>query len=100
MKPKRDPIWMAAVGLRLKATREMLKLSQADLARATGKTNASISHYENGKRPLDIEVARYLWQRYAITFDWLYRGDPSGLKSADAARIEASNPKLFFSIAG
>lgn len=99
MKPKHNRVWLAAIGQRLKATREMLEISQSDLALATGITKAAISHYETGKRPLDIEVARFLWERHAITFDWLYRGDPSGLKAADVARIETINPKLFFSIA-
>lgn len=40
--------------------RKKLGLTQADLAKELGCTKGNISHYENGRRKVDLEVCRKL----------------------------------------
>lgn len=38
------------------------------------------SQYESGERLPQVPFAVRLCERYELTLDWIYRGDPSGLK--------------------
>lgn len=54
--PLRTPITPGA-GERLRRLRLARDLSQADVARRIGITQASLSNYENGKRELPLSTA-------------------------------------------
>lgn len=87
MKKKRDPDWLAALASRIFLSREALGIKPVDLAKELGISPARWSHYETGKRPLDIEIAVKFCTRYGLTLDWLYRGMPQGLPHDIANRI-------------
>lgn len=76
------------VGRRLALTRKALGLIQTQIAEDTGLDQPRYSQYESGKRLLTLEAAMLLCERYNLTLDWLFRGDPSGLpyRLADAIK--------------
>ncbi len=55
----------------LKQHREMNGLTQADVARATGLNQSSISRWEEGKRSPSIEYCIILADFYGISLDEL-----------------------------
>lgn len=67
------------VGRRLALARKALKLQQDEIATALGASQPQYSQYETGRRLLTLPPALRLCERYNLTLDWLYRGDPSGL---------------------
>lgn len=64
---------------RLALTREALGLTQTDFCEGAGISQPRYSPFESGKRRLSLDAALALCTHYAVTLDWLYRGDPSGL---------------------
>ncbi len=52
----------------LRAIRQKQKLSQKELAKATGFTAASISRYETGNRKMSVDVAKRLSK--ALNTNW------------------------------
>ena len=78
-KPTRPPAYLRQVGRRLRVARLGLGRSAADMCRELGTTDRAWSQWENGKRLLDVLVAVRLKERYGITLDWLYDGDPARL---------------------
>lgn len=76
------------VGRRLSLTRRALQMQQEEWAQDAGLSQPRYNPYETGRRLLTLEAAMLLCNRYNLTLDWLYRGDPSGLpyKLADAIR--------------
>ena len=75
----RPPAYLRQVGRRLRVVRLGLGKSAADMCRELGTTDRAWSQWENGKRLLDILVAIRLKERYGVTLDWLYDGDPARL---------------------
>jgi transcriptional regulator with XRE-family HTH domain len=67
------------IGERLHNLRTALDMNQARVAESLGITQSAWSQYESGTRKITIEVAGVLAVRFGVTFDWIYRGDPSGL---------------------
>jgi transcriptional regulator with XRE-family HTH domain len=53
---------------KLRMIRQKQKLSQKELAAATGLTATSISRYETGSRKMSVEVAKRLSK--ALNTDW------------------------------
>lgn len=91
MKAKRDEKWMKAVATRLEETRKALGLKHVDFAQAAEISSQRWGNYvaaagkekvPKGARPLDIEIAVKLCesQKLKLTLDWIYRGDPAGLR--------------------
>jgi transcriptional regulator with XRE-family HTH domain len=68
-----------AIGKRLKAFREITGLSQKDFAARAGILDTTYNQYERGVSQPKIEYAYALCDTYALTLDWIYNGDPSGL---------------------
>lgn len=80
---------MSAIGLRLELTRQVLGLPQNEFCgRAEIATN-TYNQYERGKKRPTIENAIALCDAYDLTLDWIYRGDPSGLRYDTADAIKA-----------
>lgn len=67
------------VARRLTRSREALGLDQEDFGEGAGLSQPRYNQYETGKRLLTLAAAMMLCERYQMTLDWLYRGDPSGL---------------------
>lgn len=63
------------IGRRLIALREHHKLNQIQFAQALNLAKNTLNGYENGKRPLTLETAKRIRDRYGISVDWLLRGD-------------------------
>ena len=65
-----------AVGRRLRALRDALKLSQDKIAASIGMASRSASWapYEKGRNLIPATNGLSLCRRYGITMDWLYRG--------------------------
>lgn len=92
---------MGAIGQRLMLTRHVFGLQQNEFCgRAKIATN-TYNQFESGKRRPTLENAIALCEAYDLTLDWIYRGDPSGLrydtadaiKSLKAARVSDEKPK-------
>jgi hypothetical protein len=67
------------IGKRLIATVEALEMKPAELCRQIGIAPNRWSQYANGERRITIAVSIKLAERYGVTLDWIYRGDPSAL---------------------
>ena len=80
---------LVAIGRRLELTRQVFGLQQNEFAeRAKIATNA-YNQYERGKKRPSIENAIALCDAFDLTLDWIYRGDPSGLRYGTADAIKA-----------
>lgn len=63
------------IGRRLIAVRERLKRSQTDFADDLRIAKNTLNAYENAKRPLTMETAKRIRDRFGISLDWLLFGD-------------------------
>ena len=85
---KRRPVdRLAQVGERLRAFRDAIGLSQAELSSAVNKAANTVAMWETGQRLLDPLAAVTLADRYGASLDWFYRGDLSGVRKDLADRI-------------
>lgn len=87
MKIEKNGRWQRMVGSRLQMTRIALGKTQAELARVLLISPQRWNNYERGARPIDIEFAIRLCERFSITLDWLYRGQMGGLPYELAQRL-------------
>lgn len=85
--PGRISETIAKTGARLRATRRALGLSQRDAAKAAGVSEQRWSNWERGEHLLDVGAAMRFADRFRLTLDWLYRGDPAGLPFGLAERL-------------
>lgn len=67
---------------RLEATRVAIGISAADLCKRIGIKPNRWSQYESGERRITEAVAIAICEEFALTMDWIYRGDPSHLPHA------------------
>lgn len=58
------------------------RLTVAEIAEWFGLTEPAISNYRRAIRPLNIEFADALCDKFQLTLDFLYRGDPRGIKAS------------------
>lgn len=77
------------VAQRLVATQKAIGLSPADLCRETGITANQWSQFINPdyKRRITIDQAYKLKDKYGITLEWIYDGDPSRLPLEIAQKL-------------
>lgn len=80
---------MAAVGLRLELTRQVLGMAQKDFCGRAKIAANTYNQIEHGKKGMGLENAIALCEAYDLTLDWIYRGDPSGLRYETADAIKA-----------
>ena len=78
---------IAAIARRLTITREALGLSAAELCRQINCKPNRWSQYEAGERKITIEIANRLCDLYAVTLDWIYRGNAAMLPAALHAKM-------------
>lgn len=79
----------AAIGHSLLLTRQALGLAQKDFADRAGLAANTYNQYESGKNVPAIDRAHSICDAYQLTLDWIYRGDPSGLRYQLADAIKA-----------
>lgn len=80
----------AAIGRRLLLTRQALGIQhQGAFAARAGLSQTAYSQFETGAKRPSIESALALCEAYDLTFDWIYRGDPSGLTYALGDALKA-----------
>jgi DNA-binding XRE family transcriptional regulator len=75
------PVTPKTIGRRLLRTRQALKLSQAEFCRQIGVERNLYNPFEKGRRRITIDVAMKIRDRYGVTLDWIYAGDPHALPS-------------------
>lgn len=78
-----------AIGERLRLTREALGLQQNEFAERAGLATNTYNQYERGKNTPNLDAAHALCDHHALTLDWIYRGDASGLRYHLAHAIKA-----------
>ena len=69
-----------AIGTRLELTRRALGLAQGEFAERAGLSRNAYNQYETGTNRPQLEAAFKLCDTYRLTLDWIYFGDPSGLR--------------------
>jgi len=84
------PMTPKNAGWRLLRTREALELSQAEFCRQIGVERNLYNPFEKGRRRITIDVAMKIRDRYGITLDWIYAGDPHALPSGLYHKLVAS----------
>jgi DNA-binding XRE family transcriptional regulator len=84
------PMTPKNTGRRLLRTREALELSQAEFCRQIGVERNLYNPFEKGRRRITIDVAMKISNRYGITLDWIYAGDPHALPSDLYHKLVAS----------
>jgi transcriptional regulator with XRE-family HTH domain len=77
------------IGERLALTREVFGLSQREFCGRAGISPNTYNQWEKGVKRPDVDGALALRDAYQITLDWIYSGDPSGLRYDTAAAIDA-----------
>ena len=89
--PRRNlaPSQVERIAANLKAAREALDLSPAELCRRTGIQPNTYSQWEGAKGRPSLDEALRLCAGLGYTLDWIYRGDPSGLPARIASRLSA-----------
>jgi transcriptional regulator with XRE-family HTH domain len=78
-----------AVAARLMLTRQVVGLSQGEFADRAGLAANTYNQYESAKNMPSLDSAHRLCDAYSLTLDWIYRGDPSGLRYEMADAIKA-----------
>lgn len=77
------------IGLRLLHTRQALGIGQTAFAERAEISATAYNQWEKGKKRPSIENAIELCDTYDLTLDWIFRGDPSGLRYELANGIKA-----------
>ena len=80
---------MPAIGRRLELTRAVFGLAQNEFCVRAGIAQNTYNQYERGVRTPSLENAIALVKVYDLTLDWLFLGDPSGLRYDTADAIKA-----------
>lgn len=81
---------MNAIGRRLALTRHVLGLQQNEFCERAKIAPNTYNQYERGKKRPTIDNAIRLVETYHLTLDWIYLGDPSGLRYETANAIKAA----------
>ncbi len=84
-----------AIGQRLSHLRHALELNQRQLAERLGISGPRWANYELGTSRITVEMALRLVERWGVSLDWIYYGNPAAmpeglLRKIDAAAREAA----------
>lgn len=80
---------LEAIGERLRSTRQALELSQRDFCAEAGVPPNTYNQYERGVARPSMDNAYRLMDAHRLTLDWIYAGDPSGLRASLLEAIKA-----------
>ena len=78
----------AQIGERLAQARAAKGLTQAEIARRIGKTEAAVGHHDNGVRGASAGTPDQYAKAYDVTTDWLITGKGRGPKDAPDPHAE------------
>lgn len=67
------------IGRRLRATRKALGANQTEMAEMVGVTKQAWGQYEAGNRRPDLTPMLAFSDRFNISLDWIYKGNPAQL---------------------
>lgn len=81
------------IARRLIAVREHLKLNQVQFAQKLHMAKNTLNGYETGARPLTLEAAKRIHERFGISVDWLLFGR-IGQPRQDMAEELGPNPAI------
>lgn len=87
------------IARRLIAIREHYKLLQTEFADALNIAKNTLNAFERAKRPLTLETAKRIRDRYGVSIDWLLNGDVGQpghdlvVKMGPAPKIDADKKK-------
>lgn len=84
--PETSPV---EIGQRLELARHVLGLQQNEFAAGAGIPRNTYNQYERGKKRPDIDNGIAIALKYGLTLDWIYLGDPSGLRYTTAEAIKS-----------
>jgi len=83
------------VGRRIKITREALEQRPSEFAARLGlSTQSALWNIEKGVAYPSIDAILRACSEYGLTFDWVFRGQKSGLDQKTAAKISAVERSL------
>lgn len=85
----KDPAYRAEVAARLLLTREVVGLKQGAFAERAGIAANTYNQQEKGEKLPSLENAIALCDAYDLTLDWIYRGEPGGLRYEFVAAMKA-----------
>ena len=73
---------MKQLGMRLRALREGIGLSQSKFADVIGSTQSSINRYENGQATPTVELLRKYADYFDVSMDYIFArcDDPQGVR--------------------
>lgn len=77
------------VGARLALVREVLGLSQTDMASRAGLAVNAWNNYETGRRRISVDAAIAVCAAFRLTLDYIYCGDASNLPHGLARALDA-----------
>ena len=87
---------MKQLGMRLRALREGIGLSQSKFADLIGSTQSSINRYENGQATPTVELLRKYADYFDVSMDYIFArcDDPHGKLYEAKPPVDANNPEL------
>jgi transcriptional regulator with XRE-family HTH domain len=74
-KPLASSELMTQAGLRLRAARQVLDVSQEVLAAQIKVERAALANWEQGSRLVSVLAMMRLYQRFGIPLEWIYCGE-------------------------
>ena len=95
-----NPNWrlnsMKQLGMRLRALREGIGLSQSKFADVIGSTQSSINRYENGQATPTVDLLRKYADYFDVSMDYIFArcDDPHGKLYEAKPPVDANNPEL------
>lgn len=88
--PAKQTPYMVACGQRLTETRQALGFkTKREFANELDFLEDRYGSWENGKNMVQPECVLQLKERWGVTFDWIYFGDPTGLPVRVYNKIQA-----------
>ncbi len=81
------------IGERLIIVRDILELSNNDLAKILSVSNSRVGNWVSGHRRFPVDYAIKLLRIYGISLDYLYDGKVSALPASMASAV-ASSPSV------
>lgn len=85
-----NPRSLEAISGRLIVLRRTVGMSQGEFAAAAGIAANTYNQYEKAKSRPELDKAIMICDRFQVTLDWLYFGDPAGLPFQIADRLRAA----------
>lgn len=81
------------IAKRLLVLRAWAGLQQQELCSEIGVKPNNYSPFEKGKRRITIDIARKIVDKYGVTLDWIYDGDPRGMTGQMQAELRLAETK-------